>query len=143
MFSAADMLTLPAWAVGLVVVNFLVWGHWPICAKLAGAPTQAFGVVMVLTQTLCAFIACLATGDRFLTALVADSKHPTAVLCVFLGGAALAIGDFSAAAAIERLGVAVGGPVCFCPRVCVIAHTNRRMCVRLHRHTGRNPIHYT
>ena len=113
-------MALPAWGVALVVVNFLFWGHWPICAKMAGAPPQPFGVVMVLTQTGCAFLACFASGDRFFDALAADSHaSPTAVFCVLLGGAALAIGDFSAAAAVERLGLAVGGPVCFsCMLIC-------------------------
>ena len=113
-------MVLPAWGVALVVVNFLFWGHWPICAKMAGAPPQPFGVVMVLTQTGCAFLACFASGDRFFDALAADSHaSPTAVFCVLLGGAALAIGDFSAAAAVERLGLAVGGPVCFsCMLIC-------------------------
>ena len=112
-------MPFPAWAVALVVVNFLFWGHWPICAKFSGAPAQPFGVVMVAVQSCCAFLACLCMGDRFFAALAADSQHPAAVLFVFLGGAALAIGDFSAAAAIERLGVAVGGPVCFsCMLIC-------------------------
>ena len=112
-------MPFPAWAVALVVVNFLFWGHWPICAKFSGAPAQPFGVVMVAVQTCCAFLACLCMGDRFFPALAADSQHPAAALFVFLGGAALAIGDFSAAAAIERLGVAVGGPVCFsCMLIC-------------------------
>ena len=118
--SAFARMALPAWGVALVVVNFLFWGHWPICAKMAGAPPQPFGVVMVLTQTGCAFLACFASGDRFFAALAADSHaSPTAVFCVLLGGAALAIGDFSAAAAVERLGLAVGGPVCFsCMLIC-------------------------
>ena len=113
-------MALPAWGIALVVVNFLFWGHWPICAKMAGAPPQPFGVVMVLTQTGCAFLACFASGDQFFAALAADSHaSPTAVFCVLLGGAALAIGDFSAAAAVERLGLAVGGPVCFsCMLIC-------------------------
>ena len=112
-------MPFPAWAVALIVINFLFWGHWPICAKFSGAPVQPFGVVMVAVQTCCAFLACLCMGDRFFAALAADSQHPAAVLFVFLGGAALAIGDFSAAAAIERLGVAVGGPICFsCMLIC-------------------------
>ena len=112
-------LPLPAWAVALVVVNFLFWGHWPICAKISGAPVQPFGVVMVAVQTCCALLACLCMGDHFFAALKADSQHPAAALFVFFGGAALAVGDFSAAAAIERLGVAVGGPVCFsCMLIC-------------------------
>jgi hypothetical protein len=106
-------------AVVLVVVNFLFWGHWPICAKFSGAPVQPFGVVMVAVQSGSALLACLCMGNRFFVALAADSQHPAAALLVFLGGAALAIGDFSAAAAIERLGVAVGGPVCFsCMLIC-------------------------
>ena len=102
-------MALPAWGVALVVVNFLFWGHWPICAKMAGAPPQPFGVVMVLTQTGCAFLACFASGDRFFDALAADSHaSPTAVFCVLLGGAA-----------VERLGLAVDGPVCFsCMLIC-------------------------
>ena len=113
-------MALPAWGVALVVVNFLFWGHWPICAKMAAAPPQPFGVVMVLTQTCCAFLSCFASGAQFFAALAADSHaSPTAVFCVLLGGAALAIGDFSAAAAVERLGLAVGGPVCFsCMLIC-------------------------
>lgn len=99
-------------AVLLTVANFLCWGHWPVFAKFAQAPTQPFGLVMVAVQTLAACLFCLATPG-FVEALVADSQHPGAVLTVFIGGAALAVGDFSAAAAVERLGIAVGGPVCF------------------------------
>ena len=105
--------------VALVVANFLSWGHWPICAKFARAPVQPFGVVMVLSQTLFAWVACLLHGAAFTDAFQEDSGHAVAILSVVVGGAALAIGDFSAAAAIERLGVAVGGPVCFsCMLVC-------------------------
>ena len=99
-------------AVLLTVANFLSWGHWPVFAKFAQAPTQPFGVVMVAIQTLAACLFCLATPG-FVDALIDDSKHPGAVLAVFIGGAALAVGDFSAAAAVERLGIAVGGPICF------------------------------
>jgi drug/metabolite transporter (DMT)-like permease len=106
-------------SIFLVITNFIFWGHWPICAKLAAAPSQPFGVVMVFAQTLCAWLACASRGNAFFVSLAADSQHPVAVLCVLLGGAALAIGDFSAAAAIEKLGVAVGGPVCFsCMLIC-------------------------
>lgn len=100
-------------AVAFTAANFLAWGHWPICRRVAaGAPSQPFGVLMVVTQTACAWAACCCS-PHFFGALVADSTHPLAVLCVVGGGAALAIGDFAAAAAIEELGVAVGGPVCF------------------------------
>ena len=105
--------------IALVVANFLSWGHWPICAKFARAPVQPFGVLMVVAQTLCAWIACCLHGASFFTAFRTDSAQPLAVLSVVMGGAAIAIGDFSAAAAIERVGVAVGGPVCFsCMLVC-------------------------
>ena len=105
-------------SVALVLCNFLFWGHWPICAKFAAAPSQPFGVLMVCTQTLCAWTACF-MSPGFVATLVSNSQHPLAVLSVVLGGAALAIGDFAASAAIERLGVAVGGPVCFsCMLVC-------------------------
>lgn len=97
----------PQSAVLLTVANFLTWGHWPVFAKFAQAPTQPFGVVMVAVQTLAAGVLCLATPG------FVDSRHPEAVLSVFVGGAALAVGDFSAAAAVERLGIAVGAPVCF------------------------------
>lgn len=74
---------------------------------------------MVLVQTLVAWAACIAQGTSFVEALAADSTHPLAVLSVVLGGVALAVGDFSAAAAIERLGIAVGGPTCFsCMLIC-------------------------
>ena len=107
-------MVLPAAvAASLQITNFLVWGHWPICAKLARCPVQPFGVLMVFVQTLAAWIACCVRGEAFFAALREDSAHPLAVLSVVGGGIALAIGDFSAAAAIERLGVAVGGPVCF------------------------------
>lgn len=103
----------------LVVANFLSWGHWPVCAKLARAPVQPFGIVMVLAQTLTAWTACCLHGTAFFEAFVQESAHVTAIISVIFGGAAIAIGDFSAAAAIERLGVAVGGPVCFsCMLVC-------------------------
>lgn len=106
-------------AVLLVIANFISWGHWPICAKCATAPSQPFGVLMVVAQTLCALLACGAHGAAFFTTLVSDSQNVLAVLSVVLGGGALAVGDFAAAAAIERLGVAVGGPVCFsCMLVC-------------------------
>ena len=111
-------LSIPA-AAGLVVANFLFWGHWPVCARFASIPSQPFGVLMVVTQTCIAWIACCMMGTPFFDALVADSAHPLAVLSVVAGGAALAIGDFSAAAAIEHLGIAVGGPVCFsCMLIC-------------------------
>ena len=101
-------------SIALVLCNFLFWGHWPICAKFAVAPSQAFGVIMVFTQTLCSWIAvAIIEAPSGFEALIAESQHPIAIACVVLGGAALAVGDFAAAAAIERLGVAVGGPVCF------------------------------
>ena len=87
-------------AIALVVANFLAWGHWPICARFGRAPVQAFGVLMVVTQTLFAWTACCLHGSSFFAALVEDSQHPMAVLAVVAGGAALAVGDFSAAAAI-------------------------------------------
>ena len=68
---------------------------------------------MVFVQGACASLACILRGSEFFTALALDSQHPLAVLSVIMGGAALAVGDFAAAAAIEKLGVAVGGPVCF------------------------------
>ena len=47
------MAMTAASTVALVVANFLAWGHWPVCAKFAKAPSQPFGVVMVVVQTLC------------------------------------------------------------------------------------------
>ena len=80
---------------------------------------QPFGVLLVVVQTVCAWGACAVQGASFWEGLAADSQHPLAIACVVLGGAALAVGDFSAAAAIEKLGVAVGGPVCFsCMLIC-------------------------
>ena len=104
------MLSLAA--VGMVLVNFLAWGHWPICAKMANAESQAFGVVMVAVQTLLAWALCITTGGSVFVA-EALSVNPLAALSVITGGAALAIGDFAAAAAIGCIGVAVGGPVTF------------------------------
>ena len=74
---------------------------------------------MVFMQTMFAWLSCCARGTTFAAELWEDSAHPAAISCVVFGGAALAVGDFSAAAAIERLGVAVGGPVCFsCMLMC-------------------------
>ena len=109
--NSAAMLDGPS--VALVVGNFLTWGHWPVFARIGRAPSQPFGVVMVVAQVLCAWLACFANGAAFLEALNDDSSHVVCVLCVVAGGAALAVGDFAAAAGIEHLGVAVGGPVCF------------------------------
>ena len=81
-----SMMVDPA-TVGLVVANFLAWGHWPICAKLGSAPPQPFGVLMVLAQAASAWLACLAHGAEFVDALVQDSASPLAIFCVVSGGA--------------------------------------------------------
>lgn len=107
-------------AVGLVVFNFVFWGHWTICQKFAGyhdarctkanpiPSAQAFAVIMVVAQCAATLLLCLTfgyvkidgspdfTNDTFTAAIARDSSHTTSVALVMAGGAALAVGDFAA-----------------------------------------------
>jgi len=115
-----------AGAYCLLAINFIAWGHWTICSKLSNARAQPFAVIMIFAQCFATTLLCTGFGslemgasdgsaqaDSFFTVLGRESQYTAALVAVTAGGGALAVGDFAAAAAVELLGVAVGGPVTF------------------------------